>query len=644
LLWLVLSLSNGRAVGELLTEHEPDAAVVALAFGVCAFVVLRRAPGHPLGWLFALIAQLEGLALLATAYSAHLPALTGSAQAAWIGAVLWWPGLAAGASLLTPLFPDGSVYGLRKVLVWAGGLATVVSTVLVALSDGLYPGNPTALPQPWSSRCTSAAGVVLLVALACGAIGMILLAVRMWRARGVERRQLAWFFAGFTVIVIATALPVGAIVQLLGTAFLPFALGMAILQYGLFDGARLLNRTLVYGALSVLVAATFGVGVGLVSSAVGGTTAGAVVAAVVIAIGLAPARDVVRRGVDQLLYGQSRDPYVVLTELGRHVSAAVARDDILVIVCRTIAAALRLPYVAITLRADRVPSSAQGMSGAEVAEIPLVYAGTPVGRLDVDAARCRQLDVADERLLDAFAQQAATAVHAACLARELRLSYDRLAAARDEERHRIRRDLHDQLAPALAGIALGIGAAKRAVAPRDPSTGELLERLRTEVGGSLNDVKTLVADLRPTMLEQGGLVDALRRHAATVSSETLRINVEATQALPALSTHIEVAAYRITLEAVANASQHSGATTCCITLRVSNDVLILRISDDGTGLPPIRRELGLGLRSMTERATELGGTCVISDIVPHGTLIEVRFHLKLDPNKHIVGMSQQDLR
>jgi signal transduction histidine kinase len=627
-LWLVLSLSNGRTVGLLLAEHELNAAVVTVSFGITAFVVLRRSPRHSIGWLFAVIAQLEGLSLLGTAYSGHSPALVGSAAAGWIGGLLWFPGLLAAASLLTPLFPDGTASGIRKILIWAGVLATVGSTVLIALSPQLYPGNLTALSEPWGSRSANAAFVGIMVALAVGAAGAVLLAIRMWRVTGVERRRLAWFFAAFTVVALVSTLPVGVVVQLLGTAFLPFALGMAMLRYGLYDGDRLLNRTLVYGVLTVLVAATFGLGVGLVSSAVGGTTAGAVIAAVAIAIGLAPARNVVQHGVDRLLYGQRRDPYAVLTDLGRHVSAAVAPGEVLTIVCRELATTLRLPYAAITLTTDQMPVAAHGSPFDSTARIPLTYAGAPVGRLDVDAVRRHQLDPAEERLLGDFAQQAATAAHATGLARELRLSHDRLSSARDQERHRIRRDLHDQLAPALAGVALGIGAARRAVAPRDPRTGDLLEKLRAEVRDSLDDVKLLVADLRPTTLERYGLLDALRQHAAAVSSDTFVTSVAAAAGpITVLPSRVAVAAYRIALEAVANASRHSGATACRVTLEVDGDVLRLTVSDNGVGLPLVYRQRGLGLRSMTERAAELGGRCLITAAVPQGTLIDATLPL-----------------
>jgi two-component system NarL family sensor kinase len=626
LLWLILSLAHGRTFDYLLIGHELNAAVVALAFGIAGFVVLRSAPHHPLGWLFAVIAQLEGIALVATAYADGGAGLPGAGVAAWIGAVLWWPGAVAGAALLTPLFPDGATTRLRRVLLWIGSIAAALSTLFIAVTDTPYPANPLALPEPWNARSAIAALVCALVGLACGLVGAVLLAIAMWRASGAERRRLAWFFAAFGVVVLVTTLPVGPVVQLAGTAFLPFGLGMAILRHGLFDGDRLLNRTLVYGALSMLVAATFGLGVGLLSSAVGGPTAGAVVAAVVIAIGLTPARERVQRGVDRLLYGQRRDPYTALIELGRQVSGAVAPDQILAIVCRAVATTLRLPYAAITLGADRVPAAAHGEPMGDVTDIPLLYAGTPVGRLEIDAARRRQFDAEEERLLEAFGKEAATAANTVRLSRELRQSHERLVSARDSERHRIRRDLHDQLAPALAGVALGIGAARRAVAPHDPQTGDLLEQLRTEVRDSLEDVKLLIGDLRPTILERDGLIDALRRHAATVSGDRLEVRVDA-EPLPVLPSPVEVAAYRIALEAVANTSRHSGATACRISLRVAGDTLTVSVSDNGVGLPPVRQSLGLGLSSMAERAAALGGRCVVGAAAPRGTLVEATLPL-----------------
>lgn len=632
ILWAVLSASAGRSVRRLVVEQEVNAAIVAVSFGVVATVVLRRRPRHALGWLFAAIAQLEGLSSLGVAYGHRAPALPAAGLAAWLGATLWWPGAVAGAALLTPLFPDGRPASRRWwPLVWAGGVCVVVATVSIVLTDALVPGNPLAVAQRWREPLLTLTMSASLGALLCGATGAVLLAVRMWRTTGAERRRIAWFFAAFTVVVLATALPVGALPELVATAFLPVAMGVAMLRYGLFDADRLLSRTLVYTVLSLLVAGVFGLSIGLASSVLGGTAASAVIAAVVVALGLSPARDLVQRSVDRLLYGQRRDPYAALTDLGRRLSAAVGAEETLPIVVQTVSTALRLPYAAVMLGDDPVPAAYHGNPTEVTVELPLRHASEPVGLLTVGLPDGhRYLDPADERLLLSFARQAGTAVHAVRLARDLRLSHDRLAAARDEERHRIRRDLHDQLGPTLAGVALGLGAAKRAVAGNTPDAVALLEHLQLEVRGGLNDVKRLIADLRPTELEQHGLLAALRQHAAAVSTrsgDALAVAVDVAGPIPPLPSRAEVAAYRIALEAVTNAARHSNATDCRIHLNVHDSVLELSVRDNGVGLPSQPHHLGLGLRSMAERAAELGGRCTIGPNHPRGAIVEATLPL-----------------
>jgi two-component system NarL family sensor kinase len=209
------------------------------------------------------------------------------------------------------------------------------------------------------------------------------------------------------------------------------------------------------------------------------------------------------------------------------------------------------------------------------------------------------------------------------LTHDLRRSRDALAVARDEERHRIRRDLHDGLGPTLAGVALGIGAARRSVAAAAPDTAELLGHLEAEVRESLHDVKRLVADLRPTTLEQLGLVEALRQYAETVtrrSQGTLKVQVDGSP-LPALSTDVEIAAYRIVLEAVTNTTRHARAGQCLIRVSAADGQLRLAVHDDGVGLHATPHRAGLGLRSMAERATELGGSCTVGAAATGGTLV-----------------------
>jgi signal transduction histidine kinase len=628
-LWGILAAENGRSLSYLVDQNEITAAIFALACAIAGAIVLWQNPRHALGWLFMTVAQLVSLADMLAEYAARRPALPGATLALFLGDYIWLPGLAISAALFTPLFPDGRPASPRwRPLVWAGAACVVLGSVpwLFTDSPDLAPHrNPVAPPEPVQHVLRGLGAAGLLGAVACGVVGAVLIAVRMVRARGSERRRLGWFFAAFIVVGLARALPVNPVVPAIAVGFLPVALGVAMLRHQLFDGDRLLNRTLVYTVLTVGVAGVFGLTVGLASGALGGDGTGAVAAAVVIALGLAPARNLVQRAVDRLLYGQRRDPYAALTGLGRQLSATIAPGEVLPVVVRTVRGALRLPYVAVTLAGDAQPTAADGEPTEAVAELPLRHAGTEVGRLTVGLRDGQRfLDPGDERLLQGFAQQAGIAADGVRLTHDLRRSRDELAVARDEERHRIRRDLHDGLGPTLAGVALGLGAARRSVAASAPETADLLASMETEVKGSLADVKRLVADLHPTTLEELGLAEALRQYADTVtqrSEGTLKVKVELAGPLPTLPAAAEVAAYRIVLEAVTNVARHAQASLCTVAVSAIDGRLGLTVTDDGRGMPPLGQAPGLGLRSMAERAAELGGECTVGAAGDRGTRV-----------------------
>lgn len=637
-LWGVLSSVNGRSLGYLVDQNEITAGVFALACAVTGAVVLWQSPRHPLGWLFVVVAQLLGLSDMLAEYGARHPALPLAVPALFIGDYIWLPGLAISAALFPALFPDGHPPSPRwRPLVWVGVACVVLVTLplfFVTSPDVAPHRNPVAAPLPVQHVLEGVVVGGLFGALACGVVGIVLLGIRMVRAQGHERRRIGWIFAAFAITGAARALPVDPVVPAVAVGVLPLALGVAMLRHRLFDGDRLLNRTLVYAVLTVAVAGVFGLTVGLASSALGGDGTGAVVAAVVIALGLAPARDLVQRVVDKLLYGQRRDPYAALTGLGQQLSAAIAPDEVLPVVVRTVRGALRLPYVAVTLSGDTTPAAAEGEPVPHVVDLPLRHAGAEVGRLAIGLReRQRFLDPADERLLLSFAQQAGVAADGVRLTRDLRRSRDDLAVARDEERHRIRRDLHDGLGPTLAGVALGLDAARRSVAATAPDTADLLGSMEAEVKGSLNDVKRLVADLRPTTLEQLGLAEALRQYADTVTARSegaLKVRTDLSD-LPPLPAGAEVAAYRIVLEAVTNVTRHADAGQCTVAVTVVDAILHLAVTDDGRGLPPVTRPQGLGLRSMAERAAELGGSCAVGTAPGGGTVVTASIPLRSAP-------------
>jgi len=199
--------------------------------------------------------------------------------------------------------------------------------------------------------------------------------------------------------------------------------------------------------------------------------------------------------------------------------------------------------------------------------------------------------------------------------------------AREEERRRLRRDLHDGLGAQLAGLNVQTGALRRLIS-RDPEgADELVVELRDELRAAIADIRRLVYDLRPPALDDLGLVGALRQLAERYGSEggQPRVLVEAPEDLPHLPAAVEVAVYRVAQEALTNVVRHARAKTCMVRLAVKEDVA-LEIVDDGVGIPA-ERTAGVGLYSMYERAAELGGSCVIEAAPEGGTRVLVRLPL-----------------
>jgi signal transduction histidine kinase len=148
-----------------------------------------------------------------------------------------------------------------------------------------------------------------------------------------------------------------------------------------------------------------------------------------------------------------------------------------------------------------------------------------------------------------------------------------------------------------------------------------LERLCDETQGAIAGIRRLVYGLRPPALDDLGLVPALQTQAATLGQGTngMMVSVEADGNLTALPAAVEVAAYRIALEAITNTARHAHAKHCRVWLR-HNGTLQIEVSDDGVGLPP-SWHAGVGLTSMRERAAELGGTLRVEPAVDGGTVV-----------------------
>ena len=210
---------------------------------------------------------------------------------------------------------------------------------------------------------------------------------------------------------------------------------------------------------------------------------------------------------------------------------------------------------------------------------------------------------------------------AARLSVDLQRSRERLVLAREEERRRIGRDLHDGLGPQLAGLTMTLEAARDLVRAEPGRAEKLLAELQGRAELAVEDVRRIAHQLRPPALDALGLVGALRSHAA--SHQRVQITVDAPQPLPALPAAVEIAAYRIVLEALHNVTSHAQATHCRVTLRAEPDPQALRVLviDDGRGMPT-DAPVGVGQQSMRERAAELGGSCTVRPAESGGTMVE----------------------
>jgi signal transduction histidine kinase len=470
--------------------------------------------------------------------------------------------------------------------------------------------------------------------------GIASLVVRYRRSRGTERQQLKWFVYGAAMPPLALLgndlFPsLSWLIGGVGVACVPVAIGIAVLKYRLYDIDVIVNRTLVYGALTACVVGIYVLVVGYLGALFrsGGDLPVSLVATGIVAVLFAPLRDRLQRAANRLMYGERDDPYAVLSRLGRRLETTLAPEATLRTVVEITAQALKLPYAAINLKRDDgefVTAAQYGEPADEPITLPLAYGSELVGQLILSPRSPGEaFSPSDKRLLDDLARQAGVAVHAARLTADLQRSRERLVTAREEERRRLRRDLHDGLGPRLAAQTLKVGSARMLFAHDPAAADALLEGLETDMEAALSDIRRLVYDLRPPALDELGLAGAIRETAARYDTNGLRTSVDAPERLPALPAAVEVAVYRIVGEALANVVRHANARSCAVRLSASDGELLVEVSDDGVGLSAGgARAPGVGLYSMRERAEELGGSCRIESPPAGGTRVFARLPLE----------------
>jgi two-component system NarL family sensor kinase len=605
-----------------------------------ARTVARPPRQDRLAWLFLALGVLSTATIVVFVYAAcglehRLP---GALAAAWVEN--WsWTGVAPGLTLVLLWFPTGDVPSPRWRWVPPGAGVAVAG---MWCGNAFRPGpladfESRSNPMGWDGAA-SALDVVAGVGFAALALTFFLaiasLVDRFRRGDAETRLQLRWLLIAVLVIAVTILIPgpepvADAILALnvLATVMLPVTLAVIFVRR---DGL-VLPGVLVYGLLSALLLGAYIAVVGTADVLFGrrADRAATLIAAGLIAVLVAPLRARLLRSVDRLVYGDRGDPYAALSNLGRRIAGSP--DDLLEEVVLAVADALRAPYVAVLLPGDEVAAASFGPPVSPQVRVGLLLRGAEVGSLVVaQRGPTERYGARDLALLEDLARHISVAAHAAALHRDLQRSRESLVLAREEERRRIRRDLHDGLGPALAGVALGIDAARNTL-DRDPSAAaETLAELKGEVQASVRDVRRMVYDLRPPALDQLGLAAAVEEYAARLTERGgVLVEVRAA-ALPTLPAAVEVAAYRIITEALTNVVRHAGAEHAWVSVVATDGALRVEVADDGVGLGERRGSHGMGLAAMAERAAELGGTCDLGVGDGGGTRVTVSLPMRTE--------------
>jgi signal transduction histidine kinase len=467
----------------------------------------------------------------------------------------------------------------------------------------------------------------------CAAAGLAVLALRWARSRrdALARRRLGIVGIGFGLtfgLSLLTAffqpIPLAPAGYFVALAFFPVALVVAIVKDDLFELNAALNRGLVALVSGVVL-------LGLYLAAVGGTAAltgtrgplVALPAAGLVAVAFAPLRDAVRRLIGHRLFGIGGDPRLLFHRLATRLAASDDPESLMAAVAETATESLRLPYVAVELRAGNEWRTVEerGRRPAIVETFDIVAGESVVGRLVAAPRRdVKVLSPSDRQLLNDLAGHSGVSARVAALLTELRAAQQRLLVAREAERDRVHRDLHDSIGPSLVGLTLQLEVA--AELAEDTQLAKLISRLHAEAARATEDVRRLVRDLRPADLDELGLPAAVAAAAARLRSPNgPEFDLETPTRLPELSKEVEDTAYKICLEAMTNAVRHSGARRCAVRLRASGDENIeVEIADDGTGMAH-ESGTGTGMRSMRERAAAVGGSLRIESVASAGTRV-----------------------
>lgn len=611
---LTVATAQVLDLGPVRTSHPRNwvVAVVCCTMGLRIVAHTRR---NAVGWLVLVMGLCGALAVGAEAWSA-------SFFPAWSSTWVWWPSYAL-MPVAGLLFPDGRLLSARwrPVLVVAA-LGVVLPIVGIGWASW---GSPATF---WRSAVEGSAarglpatltGVGVLCVFA-GLISAVIALAMRWRGadRG-ERRLLAWLVVCAVVLVPALLFEMVSSTTgawLVFAAAFPIATLVAILRYGLYDIDLLVHRSVLFGLLGLILLTAYVATVLVLTSML--PTAAHTIATVAVVLMLGPLHRYLRARVDRWLYGDRADPHRALSRLGEQLENLLRPDQAFAAVARSVADALKLPYVAITEerngRARELATYGTSRAWPQT-KVPVMDGGHRIGAIVVESRAPEEgFGRRDLGLLTDLARQVALAARSDRLAKALQ----RTSEERDEDLRRLTGELHDSVGPSVEALRLQADALRTSIAGRDAVVVRKLDVILEDLETVSAGVGQLVRGVRPENLHLG-LVEAVRRRAEGFERAGFTVRIKAVGAFEHLPASIEFEAYRIVSEALTNVVRHANASACQVRMVRTADFLEIKVADNGVGLPP-DVDPGVGLGSMRDRCESRGGSFRI-DPVACGTRV-----------------------
>jgi signal transduction histidine kinase len=648
---LTLVVVNGESVAEQIPF------VVAFSmFGFVGALILSRDPRNRIGALLLYGSCTTAIGFLAGETVTYLfeRGTTDGVGIVTLGLISdlgWVVGILPVLFLLPLLFPDGHVPSPRwRPLSWAivafllllAAALVFGNDVLTGSSDDVQIPNPlyvSALANVEISDAVINAALLLLLGASFASI-----VVRFRRSRGVERQQIKW--VALAILLLVVSLVLSTILLALGIesplidtlitapAFLalPISIGVAVLQFHLYDLDVVVKKALVAGTLALVVIVVYGVLVGLYGlvAAEGRSSGWVFVAALALGLAFRPVARFARRLADRVVYGRRATPYEVLTEFSERVGDAYATDDVLERMARLLGEGTGADRVAIWLHVGSgLRRAASWPAGSTVDDsIPLFAIARPdtfevrhqgelLGAITATMPANDPMNPAKERVIHDLTSQAGLVLRNVRLVEDLRASQRRLVTARDEERRRIERNIHDGAQQQLVALSVQTRLV-RGLNERDPAKADaMLSTIESQLQTALEDLRDLARGIYPPLLADKGLGAALeaqaRRSAVPVTVETNGVG--------RFPQEVEAAVYFACLEALQNVAKYADARSVRLTLAQVNDDLTFEVADDGRGFDPERTGYGTGLQGIADRFAALEGAARVESRPGDGTTV-----------------------